>query len=112
MKRKISLGPWFRPGFRALYAMRGVRGRWFDPFGRTEVRKVERALVEEYRTSIIRAFAAPQPDLTVLTELAELPDQVRGYEDIKLGNVAAYRTRQAELLAGLDCPRSERLPLI
>jgi indolepyruvate ferredoxin oxidoreductase len=112
MRRKISLGSWFRPGFRALYALRGVRGRWFDPFGRTEVRKVERALIEEYRTSILRAFAAPQPDAAVLSELAELPDQVRGYEDIKLGNVATYRTRQAELLAGLDSPQPERLPLI
>jgi indolepyruvate ferredoxin oxidoreductase len=33
-----------------------------------------------------------------------LPDQVRGYEDVKLGNVAAYRTRQAQLLAKLDSP--------
>ncbi|HEX4224770.1 MAG TPA: indolepyruvate ferredoxin oxidoreductase family protein [Pseudonocardiaceae bacterium] len=107
MRRKISLGPWFRPGFRALYAMRGVRGRWFDPFGRTGVRKTERALVEEYRAAVLRAFTAPSPEpavLTELAELAELPDQVRGYEDIKLDNVAAYRARQAELLAGLDTP--------
>jgi indolepyruvate ferredoxin oxidoreductase len=104
MTGKISLGAWFRPGFRTLYAMRGVRGRWFDPFGHTEVRKVERALVDEYRAGILRAFAAPAPDASVVAELAELPDQVRGYEDVKLGNVAAYRTRQAQLLAKLDSP--------
>ena len=102
MKRKISLGTWFRPGFRALYAMRGVRGRWFDPFGHAEVRKVERALVEEYRAGIRHALAAPGSNSAVLAELAELPDQVRGYEDIKLGNVTAYRARQAQLLAKLD----------
>ena len=104
MKRKISLGAWFRPGFRALYAMRGVRGRWFDPFGRAEVRKVERALVEEYRASILRVLAVQAPDAAVVAELAELPDQVRGYENVKLGNVAAYRARQAQLLAKLDSP--------
>lgn len=30
--------------------------------------------------------------------LAELPDLVRGYEDVKLANVAQYRQRQAEVL--------------
>ena len=104
MKRKISLGSWFRPGFRALYAMRGVRGRWFDPFGRTEVRKIERALVNEYRASILHAFAAETPNPAVLAELADLPDQVRGYEDIKLANVLAYRARQTQLLTKLDSP--------
>jgi indolepyruvate ferredoxin oxidoreductase len=102
MRHKISLGSWFRPGFRVLYGMRGVRGRWFDPFGHTEVRRVERALVEEYRSAILRAFAAATPDPAVLAELAELPDAVRGYEDVKLGNVTGYRVRQAELLAALD----------
>jgi indolepyruvate ferredoxin oxidoreductase len=104
MRRKISLGAWFRPGFRVLYAMRGVRGRWFDPFGHAEVRKVERALVEEYRAGLLRAFAAPAPDTALLAELAELPDQVRGYEGVKLGNVATYRSRQAQLLAKLESP--------
>ncbi|HEY4457715.1 MAG TPA: DUF6537 domain-containing protein, partial [Pseudonocardiaceae bacterium] len=104
MKRKISLGAWFRPGFRALYAMRGVRGRWFDPFGHAEVRKIERALIDEYRAGLLRAFAAPAPDTALLAELAELPDQVRGYEGVKLGNVATYRSRQAQLLAKLESP--------
>jgi indolepyruvate ferredoxin oxidoreductase len=104
MRRKISLGTWFRPGFRTLYALRGVRGRWFDPFGHSEVRKVERALVEDYRASILRAFTVAGANPSVLAELAELPDQVRGYEDIKLGNVAAYRARQSQLLDNLDAP--------
>jgi indolepyruvate ferredoxin oxidoreductase len=30
--------------------------------------------------------------------LAELPDLVRGYEDVKLANVARYREKQAEVL--------------
>ena len=29
---------------------------------------------------------------------------VRGYEEIKLGNVARYRARQAEILAALTQP--------
>jgi indolepyruvate ferredoxin oxidoreductase len=104
MDRKVSLGPWFRPAFRALRAMRRVRGTRLDPFGRTEVRRTERALVSEYRAAIEQALAgvpADEPPPELVTELAGLPDLVRGYEEIKLGNVARYRARQAEILASL-----------
>ena len=42
LKRKLKLGRWFVPAFRMLYRMRRLRGRWLDPFGRAEVRRVER----------------------------------------------------------------------
>ena len=35
-------------------------------------------------------------------QLAELPDGVRGYEDVKLRNVESYRQSLAELRARLD----------
>ncbi|WP_285493474.1 indolepyruvate ferredoxin oxidoreductase family protein [Actinomadura sp. NBRC 104425] len=100
-KRKIAFGPWFNGVFRVLRAMRRLRGTPFDPFGRTRVRRTERALVAEYRRAIERALDAA-PDHPLLAELAELPDMVRGYEEIKLGNVARYRARQAELLAAIE----------
>ncbi|WP_020661612.1 indolepyruvate ferredoxin oxidoreductase family protein [Amycolatopsis benzoatilytica] len=107
MNRKISLGSrGFRPAFAALRAMRKLRGTRFDPFGRAEVRKVERALVGEYRQTIERALDVAGPDDARLVELAGLPDAVRGYEEIKLANVAAYRKRQEELLKELATPDS------
>jgi indolepyruvate ferredoxin oxidoreductase len=96
MKRKISLGPWFRPAFRLLHALRRLRGTRFDPFGRAEVRRVERELIEDYRSVVLRALRAGDVDRARV--LAELPDLVRGYEDVKLANVARYRQRQAEVL--------------
>lgn len=95
MQRKITLGRWFRPGYRTLRAMRRVRGTPFDPFGAAEVRRVERALVAEYHALIPSLVAAL--DVETATEVAALPDMVRGYEQIKLGNVARYRERLAEL---------------
>jgi len=101
MRRKISLGPWFRPAFTALAAMRRLRGTPFDPFGRTEVRREERALLAEYRDVITRlAEGLTAGNHARAVEIAGLPDLVRGYEEIKLGNVRAYRARLAELLAG------------
>jgi indolepyruvate ferredoxin oxidoreductase len=100
MTSKISLGPWFRPGFRLLAAGRRLRGTPFDPFGRTQVRRTERSLVGEYRAVIGQLLSAlTLANHSLAVEIAALPDLVRGYEEVKLGNVAAYRDRSAELLA-------------
>ncbi|GAA4925273.1 indolepyruvate ferredoxin oxidoreductase [Actinomycetospora succinea] len=96
MQRKITLGRWFRPGYRTLRAMRRLRGTRLDPFGVAEVRRVERELVAEYRALVPSLLDLDDLDRAV--EVAGLPDMVRGYEDIKLGNVARYRARLAELL--------------
>ena len=87
---------------RALYASRGVRGSALDVFGRTEVRRTERALPAEYRDAVTAALPRLSPDtLPALVALAELPDLVRGYEDIKLANVARFRTALAEAVRDL-----------
>ncbi|MGW1678885.1 indolepyruvate ferredoxin oxidoreductase family protein [Saccharopolyspora sp. NPDC002376] len=103
MNRKISLGPWFRQVLRLLRTMRKVRGTRLDPFGYAKVRRVERELVEQYRGVIEQALATDHP---ALLELAELPDVIRGYEDIKLSNVKDYRKKQTELLKS---PTAERV---
>ncbi|HEY7276364.1 MAG TPA: indolepyruvate ferredoxin oxidoreductase family protein [Trebonia sp.] len=100
LRHKISLGPWFRPAFATLVAMRRLRGTRLDPFGRTEVRRTERALITEYREVVDQLLA----DLTagnheLAVQIAALPDMVRGYEDIKLATVRAYREKLAELRA-------------
>jgi len=80
--------------------MRRLRGTPFDPFGRTGVRREERALLAEYRDAITRLTESLTADNHALAiEIAGLPDLVRGYEHVKLGNVAEYRARMAELLA-------------
>jgi indolepyruvate ferredoxin oxidoreductase len=103
MKRKIELGPWFVPAFRVLRAMRGLRGTPMDPFGRTRVRVVERELVEEYLGLVDQLIGRLSPATAALAvRLAELPDVVRGYEDVKMRNVESYRQSLAELRAQLD----------
>ncbi len=91
-KRKIRLGKWFDGVFRLLVSLRGLRGTALDPFGYAEVRRVERQLIGEYRRLIEKALA----DLSNGTyeravQLANLPDLIRGYEQIKLQNVLRFR---------------------
>lgn len=102
VNRKIRLGGWFDPAFRLLYGMRGLRGTRLDPFGLAGVRGIERALPGEYTRHVHHALSHLRPgNRELVLELAELPDLIRGYEDIKLRNVAAYRERVAALLARL-----------
>ena len=98
LRRKITLGPWFRHVFRALAAVRRVRGTAWDPFGYARVRRVERQLVGEYRETVEELIAVLTPENHALAvEIAALPDLVRGYGGIKLRNVELYRTRASEL---------------
>jgi indolepyruvate ferredoxin oxidoreductase len=98
-KRKLSLGRWVEPLFRLLVAARGLRGTAFDPFGYAEVRRVERALVGEYRALVERTLAGLSPAIhDRAVAVARLPDLVRGYEGIKLRNVTRFREEARRLL--------------
>ena len=94
LERKIELGSWLGTGFKALYRMRRLRGKKLDPFGHAEVRRTERRLIGEYEAMIDEALASLTPEShAIAVELLELPDVIRGYEDIKLRNVALFRKR-------------------
>ena len=97
MDRKITLGPRFRPFFGLLYATRHLRGTPLNPFGMGKVRRLERDLAEEYflvLDEIERHLTADNHATAV--EIAELPDMVRGYEEIKMRNAIRYRQQLAE----------------
>ncbi|GAA3388447.1 indolepyruvate ferredoxin oxidoreductase family protein [Cryptosporangium minutisporangium] len=103
MKRKIRLGGRSATAaFTTLRAARRLRGTRLDAFGYAEVRRVERALIGEYRALVRRALRHLDAGTADRVEaLAGLPDVVRGYEDIKLANVERFRTQAAALLTSL-----------
>lgn len=107
MKEKMSLGAWAKPGLGTLAKMKRLRGTRLDPFGYNEIRRTERALIGEYRSlvdSIVAAWESgsvtPQQHSSIV-ELAALPDMVRGYEGIKMANVARYREAVAQMRSTL-----------
>ena len=80
------------PLFAALHTGRRLRGTRLDPFGRTELRRLERALVDEHRVLTRRALALMTADnVDAVANVAGLADQIRGYEQVKLRSVARYR---------------------
>ncbi|MGW6698546.1 indolepyruvate ferredoxin oxidoreductase family protein [Nocardia sp. NPDC055049] len=99
--KKIGLRPKSHVALKVLAKGKFLRGTRLDPFGYAHVRKVERELLAHY-TDMVRRLAH---DLTTenyetATAAAALTDVVRGYEDIKLGNVELYRAQLREL--GID----------
>jgi indolepyruvate ferredoxin oxidoreductase len=103
MQRKLKLGRTATPLFAALRSGRRLRGTALDPFGRTEVRRTERALIDEYRRLLDGALERLTPTTQgLVAEIAALPDLVRGYEQIKLRSVARMRERASALAAQLD----------
>ncbi|WP_371441634.1 DUF6537 domain-containing protein, partial [Dietzia sp. HMSC21D01] len=110
MKKKISFGPKAMPAMRALARMKRLRGTPLDVFGYAVVRRVERELLDEYRALVdelvddLRRTGPAGRDATwrgTAVALAELPDIVRGYEEVKLANVERYREEMARLRAAL-----------
>jgi indolepyruvate ferredoxin oxidoreductase len=109
LRRKIRLGPWFRPVFWLLGAMKVLRGTPFDPFGRTRVRRLERELITEYRAAVENLLPHLTEDtLADCVRIAALPDLVRGYEQIKMASVDRYRTHLHADLAALGAADTHR----
>ncbi|MGH8855121.1 MAG: DUF6537 domain-containing protein, partial [Telluria sp.] len=98
---KAQYGSWMFGAFKLLAKMKGLRGGAFDVFGYTAERKMERALINEYRELVeglvARLDAANHLDAI---ELASLPEQIRGFGHVKEKAVAEFRARKAELLSG------------
>ncbi|MEE9243853.1 MAG: indolepyruvate ferredoxin oxidoreductase family protein, partial [Mycobacterium sp.] len=97
-RKKIGLGPRSHVALRILAKGKWLRGTKFDPFGYTQVRKVERELLAEY-VAIVTGLAA-ELDTTNYErarQVAGLADLVRGYEDVKLASIEAYHARLDEL---------------
>ncbi len=80
-------------------------GSPLDPFGWQAARRRERALIGWYTGLIDQGLARLRP-LTAATVLriAQLPDVIRGYEQVKAAGEAQARAAARELLAELDRP--------
>ncbi len=103
LSHKIAIPSWASPAVRLLAKGKHLRGTPFDPFGYTHVRRLERELPGEYVAAIDRVLAQLDASkLDAAVKLAELPDLVRGYEEIKVQRAANYRQRMREALGAFE----------
>ena len=99
LDRKLRLGPWFRPFLRVMARCRFLRGTPFDPFGYTAARREERELVTWYESLLDQALAVlTTENYPEVSELLRLPDEIRGYEQVKHRSVLRTRKKASEML--------------
>ncbi|HLO92965.1 MAG TPA: DUF6537 domain-containing protein, partial [Burkholderiaceae bacterium] len=92
---KQQMGGWIRPAFGVLAKLKGLRGTALDVFGYTAERRMERQLIQDYRTSIehILAKGLTAERLALATDIARIPEEIRGYGHVKERHVHAARAR-------------------
>jgi indolepyruvate ferredoxin oxidoreductase len=98
--RKRRFGPWMSGVLHVLARLKRLRGTPFDPFGHTEERRTERALIGEYCAQVERTLE----NLSVRTlahalAVAEAAQHIRGFGHVKQRGIAEARARWAELAA-------------
>jgi len=107
--RKVRFGPWLLPVLKVLARAKGLRGTAFDPFGRTEERRLERRLIADYEARVAELAQGLDAERhAVAVAIAGVPAQIRGYGHVKLASLAIARARESELLNRFDPERYPR----
>ncbi|PTB17360.1 indolepyruvate ferredoxin oxidoreductase family protein [Trinickia symbiotica] len=102
---KKPYGPWMLSAFKLIAKLKFLRGTALDPFGKTEERRTERALIGEYEALVRELIGGLTAEkLALAVELASLPDGIRGYGHVKENNLRAVRTKWNELLGRWRAP--------
>lgn len=88
-----------------LARMKWLRGTKWDVFGRTQERRMERALIAEYERDMKEVRGLVRPDTRdAAIALARLPLDIRGFGPVKMDNALRAAKRREELLAVLRAP--------
>jgi len=107
--KKRAFGPWMMRAFRLLAGLRHLRGTRLDIFGHSAERKLERQLIADYERivdELLTGLDHTNHDLAV--QIAQIPEQIRGYGHVKQAHLEKARAHEAELLATFRAPAPRR----
>jgi indolepyruvate ferredoxin oxidoreductase len=99
--KKIEFGGWMlETAFPIMARMKGLRGGPLDIFGRTEERRMERGLIAEYEAGLDKLLPGLDADrLALATQIAQVPQAIRGFGHIKEASVKVAKADEAKLWA-------------
>ena len=97
---KQEFGPWMMKAFGLMAKMKGLRGGPLDIFGYTAERRMERALIVEYRQTVANLLPKlTAENLSQAVAIASIPEDIRGYGHVKERHLRAAKAKEAALLA-------------
>ena len=106
--RKSEFGPWIFTAFGIMAKFRFLRGTPLDIFGYTAERKMERQLIVEYKALMDDVLPKLNAgNYTAAVDLANLPEQIRGYGHVKEEHVKRAEVEKQNLLAQFANPQSD-----
>jgi indolepyruvate ferredoxin oxidoreductase len=96
--KKLTFGAWVFPAFRVLAKLKFLRGTRFDPFGYTQERKTERALVRAYEAMLVEVMEKlNDANHHIAVGLAVIPEKVRGFGHVKKRHIDIAKAEEAAL---------------
>jgi indolepyruvate ferredoxin oxidoreductase len=100
---KARYGSYMWKAFRLLAKLKFLRGSALDVFGKTEERRMERQLIADYQATIEALLSKLREDnLAQAVELANVPEQIRGFGHVKLDNLQKAKVRWKQLEEALQ----------
>ena len=107
--QKQKFGPAMLTGFKLLAKLKGLRGGALDVFGRSEERKIERALIGEYQTCVDELLQTLNADNhATAVEIARIPEQIKGYGHVKARHLKTARSRWEALMLSWRHPQAKK----
>lgn len=94
LKGKVTVGRGAGVAFGVLTTLRRLRGTPLDLLGYTELHRLERELRDDYLTLVTRLCdSLGLESYARAVKIAELPDEVRGYGQVKATAIRQFRSR-------------------
>ena len=93
VKSKLALPRWFKYGYMVLKRFKFLRGTKFDfmSWFSSDVRKTDKEILHHYKTILNNNInEISNGKYEDLLKFSELPDLVRGYEEVRLATVETY----------------------
>jgi indolepyruvate ferredoxin oxidoreductase len=96
--KKYEFGGWMLPILRLMAKFKFLRGKPWDPFGRTKERRIERELIGEYEQLMDDVLAElDEGRLDLAVEILAAAESIRGYGLIKEKSISRYRQNLEKL---------------
>jgi indolepyruvate ferredoxin oxidoreductase len=108
--QKQQFGAWMLSAFKLLANFKGLRGGTLDLFGKTEERRHERQMIEDYVKLLDEiATTLNAGNHAAAVALASVPDEIRGYGHVKEKSITAARLLQEQRMRAFRNPQPAKL---
>ncbi|HKE40266.1 MAG TPA: indolepyruvate ferredoxin oxidoreductase family protein [Casimicrobiaceae bacterium] len=109
---KQQFGGWMLNAFRVLAKFKGLRGGALDIFAKTEERRHERQMIEDYIKLMDEIGGSLNPgNHAAAVALASVPDEIRGYGHVKEKSIIAADALRAQRLQAFRSPATVAAPV-